>query len=161
MHPFLKKVEHINARLIPYSLVLLFILIILELFVHLESHVYHLTLRTLDYLVITIFVIDLIFISRKCKPTSYFFRHYWLDILAVFPFAIAFHFISEIYRVFALSEKLVIGQAIFHETLEVGKEVSVASRTGRVAKYVRIVARSLRIITKSKFFTKFVNHKKK
>ena len=151
----IEKTEHIISRLIPYALIVLTIIIILELGFHIENHTVHTILVTLDYIVIGIFVIDLIFIARKCNTAMYFFKNYWLDILAVFPFVLAFNLVNEFYRIFALTKQFKLGQSIIHESLEVRKGVAVAARTGKIARYIRIGARTLRIITKSKFLKIF------
>jgi hypothetical protein len=48
-----------------------------------------------------------------------------------------------------------VGQAIAHETLEARKGVRALSRTGKIARMIRIVARSIRVVTKSRLFRKF------
>lgn len=167
MHPFFEKLEHFNSRLIPYALVALLIVIILEFAYHTQNPLYHLVLQITDYLIIAIFVVDLIFIAHKCKTVKFFFRNYYLDILAVFPFALAFRLVNEIYLVFRLGREFTLAQSIFHETLEAGKaleagktleaekELRVLSRTEKLPRYLKIAARSLRLLTKSKFFQRW------
>ncbi|MBU1111760.1 MAG: hypothetical protein ABIG93_05685 [archaeon] len=156
---FWEKVEHYNARLIPFALALLLIIVILELAYHNENHAYELSLMIADYLIIAIFVVDLIFIAKKCNTTMYFFKNYWLDILAVFPFMLFFNLINSIRAIFLLSREVGVGQAIFHETLEIRKGIAVASRTGKFAKFLKFGARMLRLLTKSRFGKKMNHHK--
>ena len=151
----IEKTEHIVSRLIPYALIVLTTILVLELGFQIKNHTVHAILVTLDYIVISIFVTDLIFIARKCNTAIYFFKNYRLDILAVFPFVLTFNLINEFYRVFALTKKFKLGQSIIHESLEVRKGVAVAARTGKIARYIRIGARTLRIITKTKFLKIF------
>ncbi len=151
---FWEKVEKCNAKVIPYALIVLTAIILIELFFHIESHTVHNIILFLDYLVISIFVIDLIFIAKKCDTTKYFFKNYWLDILAVFPFMLAFKFLESLKLAITLTKDLGVGQAIFHESLEIRKGIAVASRTGKLAEFLKIGARSMRVITKSRFFTK-------
>lgn len=145
---FLEKIEHFNSRLIPYALILLTIVIILELGLHIENETLHTIVVIVDYFVITVFVIDLIFIAKRCNTVMYFFKNYWLDILAVFPFVIAFRFLNEFYRLFYISKEFKIGQSLMHETLEIKKGIVVASRTGKLAEIGRIGIRSIRLISK-------------
>ncbi len=177
MNRWWEKVEHYNNQLIPYALVLLLLIIIVELaeqfeLFHLESPAFTLTIHIMDYIIIAIFVIDLIFLAKKSKDARFFFRNYWLDILAVFPLNLLFTAIGRIYELFAEAERIVLGQAILHETVEVEKiavkesrlvaeegkviarEGKLLARSGKIARFVRIAARGLRLITKSRLFTK-------
>lgn len=156
MHPFFEKLEKTNARLIPYALVLLLAIIVLELTYHSESPIYNVVISIADYLVVLVFVIDLVFIAHRCRDARYFFKNYYLDILAVFPFTLIFRFVGEAYQVFRIGEELAVGQSIFHETLEAEKGLT---KAGRIARYFKIVVRSLRIVTKSRFLTKVHHHK--
>ncbi len=154
MHSFWEKVEHYNAKLIPPALIILLGIIIYELFLHVENHAVELVVKIADALVIAVFVIDLIFLAKKAKSAKFFFKNYWLDILAVFPFIIFFRVLESAYRVAIATERLTLGQAILHETVEASKSAKVLTKSGKV---VRIGARILRIITKSRLFTK-VHH---
>ena len=161
MHHFWHKVEKANARLIPYALVLLLIIIIFELFIHPENHAVEFTLEVVDYVVIFIFVVDLIFLAIKARSTVFFFKNYWLDVLAVFPFGLLFSAVERLYLAFAATERLVLGQSILHETLEVKKELRLLSQGERAGKFARVVARGLRIVTKSRVFTTFHTQKQR
>src|SRR3989338_11490566 len=98
MHVFFKKIEDYNRKLIPAALILLLVIIVLELFVHIENPIVKIVVQILDGLIIAIFVVDLIFLAIHSKNTRFFFRNYWLDILAIFPFAVVFNVVEEIYR---------------------------------------------------------------
>lgn len=156
-----EKIEHLNLKLIPFAIIALLIIIIIELFVHIENHTVELSLKILDGIVITIFIIDLFFLALKAKTTSFFFKNYWLDILAVFPFGLMFNTVERFYRGIIAAERIVIGQAVAHETLEIQKEVSAISKSRRAARFMRIIARSLRLITKSRLFTHFHHRRRK
>lgn len=158
MKGFLEKVEHYNSKLIPYALVLLLGIIIFELFVHVENHTIELMVKIADALVIAVFVVDLIFLAHKAKSAKYFFKNYWLDILAVFPFVLFFKLAESAYRVALATERLTLGQAILHETVEASKSTKILAKSGKV---VRIGARILRAVTKSRLFTKVHHGRKK
>jgi hypothetical protein len=155
MNEFWEKVEHYNAKLIPYALVALGAIIILEIFFTEFAEHYHLYLAIGDYLIIAIFVVDLTFLAIKAKSIKFFFKSYWLDILAVIPLAFMFTVASRIYRAITLAEEITIGQSILHESLELRKGVTVATRSEKFLKYIRIGARALRVVTKSRFFSEF------
>lgn len=162
MQPFWEKVEHYNNKLIPYALVVLLIVILVELFGDITNLITHLAFQIIDYLVILIFVIDLIFLAIKAKTVSFFFKHYWLDLLAVFPFGLLFEFVSRFYRGVLVTEELLIGQKIVHETVEAEKElkgVGYLAKEEKLVRGARIISRALRAVTKSRLFTKFEKKK--
>ena len=161
MNKFFEGVEHYNIKLIPYAVVVLLGIIIFELFFHTENETILLLVHILDFLVITIFVIDLVFLGRRAKSVKFFFKNYWLDVIAIFPFSIAFTVVSRLYRVLEASERLAVGQAIVHEGLEVRKGVkgvALLTKGGQITRLIRISARLLRVITKTRLFTRF-HHK--
>ncbi|HLC88708.1 MAG TPA: hypothetical protein VJG49_01605 [Candidatus Nanoarchaeia archaeon] len=153
MKPFWEKVEHYNAKLIPYALILLFGVIIFELFIHIENHIVELAVEIVDYLVIVVFAVDLVFLAIHAQSVKFFFKNYWLDIIAVIPVALIFKLVNIFYDIFTAVERIAIGQAVLHETLEVKTEVAVLSRSERAAKYLKVFTRGIRVITKSRFFT--------
>lgn len=167
MHPFFEKVEKINNKLIIPAIILLFFIIIFELFIHTENHAIELAVEVADYFVITVFVIDLVFLFHKAKTTKFFFKNYWLDIIAVFPFSLMFKALGEVAKVFSSLESVVVGQAILHETVEVSKAATKAERVAKVAekfgklgRYVKFGARAVRISTKTHSIIRFKRHKK-
>jgi len=160
LEEFLEKVEYYNSKLIPPALIVLVGVIIFELFLHVEDETVLFWVHLADYAVITVFVIDLIFLARKAKSTKYFFKNYWLDILAVFPFVLMFRVFEFIRALRAAEEGVVIGQAIFHETMEAGKAVAKAEKFTKLGRSIRIVARSVRLATKINFLTRFKRKKK-
>jgi len=155
------KIEHFNSKLIPFALILLLLVIIYELFLHQENDALNRIFLLIDYLVILIFVVDVIFLAARSRSVKFFLKHYWLDILAVFPFGFFFSLAEKFYRAVATSEKIVIGQALFHETIEVRKGVAELSKAQKISRYLKIAARSLRVITKSRFFQKLKFNGKK
>ncbi len=160
---FLEKIEQYNAKLITPALILLFAIIIFELFLHIEDPAILTIVHTLDYFVIAVFVIDLIFIARKVKSMHIFFKHYWLDLLAIFPFALMFRAIDSLYLLFRV-EQVAVGQAVLHETVEVGKVASKVERLGKFSKFtrgIRIVARLLRLGIKGKSMIQRYQRRKK
>lgn len=161
MHPFWEKVEHYNAKLITPALIVLLGVIIYELFLHVENHTVELIIRIADALVITVFVIDLIFLASRARSAKFFFKNYWLDILAVFPFVIFFNVIESAYRIILATERLTLGQAILHETVEASRGAKALAEGGKFARSLRIVARLLRIVTKSRLFMKVHHGRKK
>ncbi len=150
MHPLWEKIERYNTHLIPFALVALLIIIIVELFVHVKDPQIQTAIHAVDYLVIAIFVVDLIFLAIHSKNTRTFFRSYWLDIIAVFPLGLLFTTVERVYTVLVEVERVVIGQAILHETLEVEK---IVAKEGKLMKVIKVFPRFFRLVTKSHFFS--------
>ena len=157
MEKFWEKVEHYNAKLIAPALIVLLGIIIAELFFHIENPTLKLILKIADALVIAVFIIDLLFLAHKARSMKFFFKSYWLDIIAVFPFVIFFNLLESVYRIAIVAERLTLGQAILHETVEASKSAKVFAKSGKI---VRIGARLLRVVTKSRLFTK-VHHERR
>ncbi|MBT3836361.1 hypothetical protein HOD05_05540 [Candidatus Woesearchaeota archaeon] len=157
LHGFWEKVEHYNAKLITPAIVVLLFVIVVELVPYFSdfAHHYHTYILALDYFVIAVFVVDLTFLAIKAKSVSFFFKSYWLDIIAIFPLALAFTLLTKFFKVVAAGSRLAIGQAILHESLEARKGIQVASRTGKFTKFLRLGARSIRVVTKSRLFSQF------
>lgn len=154
MHPFLEKVEHYNVKLITPALIILFGIIIYELFLHVENHTVELVIKIADTSIITIFIIDLIFLAHKAKSVTFFFKKYWLDVIAVFPFVLFFNLVSSIYRIAIATERILLGQALLHETVEATRGAKILAEGGKFARFIKIFARILRVVTKSRLFTK-------
>ena len=113
------------------------------------------SLEILDFIVIAVFVVDLIFLGIKAKSTKFFFKHYWLDLIAVFPFSIMFKAIEGIAQIVTAAERITVGQALFHESLEVSKAAARAERFAKAGRYVKIGARIIRVFTKGKSIVRF------
>ncbi|PIN74216.1 hypothetical protein COV20_01215 [Candidatus Woesearchaeota archaeon CG10_big_fil_rev_8_21_14_0_10_45_16] len=155
MHPFWKKVEKINSKLIPYALLLLLGIIFYELahifkWTHYENHTLETAITVLDGFIISIFIIDLIFLAIDAKTIKEFFKRYWLDIVAVFPFVLLFTILSRLYSFIFRAGEIAVGQAILHESLEASKGAKEIAKSGRLARVLRIAARSLRFVSKGK-----------
>ena len=160
LSPFWEKVEHINSWLIPPAVLSLAIIIVAELFFEIHSHFWEEVIHIADWIIIAIFVVDLIFIYYHVRNWKIFFTRFWLDILAVFPFILFFRGLGGVFRLFRISEELFFGQTLLHEGLEVRK-ASAAVKGQRLAKYLRMGARGIRVVTKSKFFTAFKKAKRR
>lgn len=161
MHQFWEKVEHYNTKLIAPALIVLLGIIVYELFIHVENHTVELVIKITDTLIVTIFIIDLIFLAHKAKSATFFFKKHWLDVIAVFPFAIFFNLINTVYRVAIATERIVLGQALIHETVEATRGAKILAEGGKFPRFIRIFARIIRIVTKSRLFTKIHHSRRK
>ncbi|MEK6856926.1 MAG: hypothetical protein AABX49_02840 [Nanoarchaeota archaeon] len=121
MHPLLKKLEHFTDRIIPYLLVVLGIVLIMEFFFKNVAQKYYLYINFADAVIIFFFVLDLAFKFNRVRKLKLFLRKYWLDIIAVFPFFLLFRLFEEVFVLFRLSPELSEGQKFFHIGLETEK----------------------------------------
>ncbi len=143
---WLERVERFVDYALPFMLVLLAILIVLEFFKIAEK--YHDVILWLDYGVIAFFVIDLCFKWYHTRNVLKFIKLYWIDIIAVFPFYTVFRFYL------AASEFIVAGeqaQKFLHEAVLVRetkllREAEFASKVAKEGRVVRMIARGLRVL---------------
>lgn len=144
-----EHLEHWVDKLIPFLIVALMALIIIEFkfkdFAHHYEHQIHLA----DQIIIGFFVVDLIIKYTRVRHVPMFLKHFWVDVLAVFPFYLAFRMFETI---LGLSRAVVAQtQTIVHESMEVqkqatrvGKQITKASKAARAARMARI-ARLVRV----------------
>lgn len=163
MHKLEKLVDHI----IPYMLILLLVIIILEIFFKefVEHNHLHPYIVAADYVVIAVFVADLIFKWIRIRNVKLFLKKAWLDIIAVFPFFIFFRAFEAVAGVFALEfgEAATTVQKVLHEGVEVEKEGAKVleaiekegARAGRVTRSTRFT-RFFRIFTRVPRFVKAI-----
>tara|TARA_Y100000310_G_scaffold343908_1_gene453843 strand:- start:1601 stop:2134 length:534 start_codon:yes stop_codon:yes gene_type:complete len=158
MHKFWEKVEHWNAKLITPAILALIYIITVELFFHHYAEEHHTHIAILSAFVLIVFIIDVIFLYIKSENWKDFLKKYWLDVVAIFPFSFAIQGVSKVSSLVLRAGTLALGQEIVHTGLEARKGISAAARTGRIARIIRIIARSLRIVTKTRL-GKHVTHK--
>lgn len=167
-------IEVFVDKAIPYLLILLLVLIILEVFYHELIVDYILWIDIADYVIISFFLIDLWFKWKRSRNWKHFLKTSWLDILAVVPFYLIFRLFEEIFILSRFGETLGTGQKILHEGLEVEKEVSKVaaeveksgkiSRTRLFVRFIKPLQRIPRFLKVFTFFEKPVkrnNHKTK
>lgn len=125
MKLWLHKIEVIVDKIIPFCLILLAIVIILEFGFHsfVVEHNLLLTLQIIDYFVILVFIIDLLFKYVRMKDIPHFLRKYWLEIIAVLPFFLLFRLFEFAFGMTEISEGAKVAQALTHESMAVEKEV--------------------------------------
>ncbi|MBI2507884.1 hypothetical protein HYV89_02925 [Candidatus Woesearchaeota archaeon] len=121
MHSSLKKLEHITDRVIPYLLILLAAILIVEFFFKEIALAYHNLITTGDLIIVLFFSMDLAFKFNRVRKVKLFLKKYWLDIIAVFPFFLLFRLVEEVFFLFRLSPELSEGQKFFHIGLETEK----------------------------------------
>ena len=150
---WLETVEYFIDRSIPFMLVLLTIIIIIE-FTHVADE-YHSYLVAGDYVIIGFFVIDLLFKYNHSKGMYSFVRMYWIDLIAVFPF-------YALTRLFAVAAEFAAAsegtQKILHESALLRearflREIE-GAKFAKEGRLLRIIPRSLRLLRARWYFTK-------
>lgn len=138
MKKWVHKTEVLVDKAILPAIAVLLVIIVLELFFRNIAEQYHLYIEIADYFIVGIFVLDLVFKYMRVRQIPLFIRTYWLDILAVFPFILLFRAFEGVYGLFAAAESLeTFGslQSVFHEGLEVEKEVvKITEEAGKITK---------------------------
>ena len=141
-----ESLEKFVDKTIPYLLILLLGIIVIEIFFHDIAVEYHVYIEVLDYVIIGFFVVDLGFKFNRVKKVPKFFKKYWLEVIAVFPFFLVFRVLESFAGVYFAVQDLVLPQKILHEGVEVERIVARESRLARVSKFFRPVARSPRLL---------------
>jgi len=175
MHKWLHKLEHLVDRVIPPCLILLAGIIVVEIFFQEFAHQYHIPILLADYFVLSVFVFDLAFKWNRIRKFPRFFRECWLDIIAVFPFAMLFRVAESVFVFsFGVREIVAKGQPVFHEGVEISKEVArimreaeAVGKIGRMQAFLRstrfvrlfrVFARTPRFIKAFAFYEKPSRH---
>lgn len=168
MKLWMHKVEKVVDYLIPPAVIVLFAVIIIELFMADFAAKYSLWITIADYCVLFVFLLDVIFKYIRIKPFKRFLRESWIDILVVFPFGLIFRAFEGIFNIFIAGEIVEGGQKIVHETLEIEKEASVIvkeaestgkiARTTRFARFIRPFTRAPRILKAFSFHERPTGH---
>jgi len=152
MNNFFKKVNKIVNKVLPYTLILLLIIIIAEMFFDIQNENIILAIKISDGFIIAVFVLDLAFLYYKSKNLIFFFKNYWLDILAVLPLGLMFRVGENIFKIGAEAEKIFIGQRVLHEVAQAEKLIKFTSKLEEGAKIFRFLeefAKVFRFIPKT------------
>jgi hypothetical protein len=141
MKRWLHRVEKIIDKIIPYTLVVLLVIIILEIFYHDVAVRYHTIIEVLDFFIIFIFATDLIFKYNKVRNVKKFLKRYWLDIIAIFPFFLVFRVFEEVALIFeGVRELISPTQKVLHEGLEIEK---IGARVGEALSKERMILQGI------------------
>lgn len=155
---WMDKVEIFVEEAMPYLLMLLTIVIILEFTPYAEP--LHTPIIVADVVIVSFFVIDLVFKWFHTKTAYQFVRLYWIELIAVFPFylfsramlaAAEFTAASEGFQKL-IHESALLREARFLREVELLREVEYGSRLSRWSRFVRTFARGLRLLRARFYF---------
>jgi len=149
MKHWMYKIEVTFDKLIPYSLVVLFILIIMEIFFPNFIEPYSTHVSIIDGIIIGIFVVDLLFKYDRARSIEKFFKTYWLQIISLFPAFIFVRIVEEFTIILNLEESISFSQ----ELVEVGgKTIPKVSRTHYFGRFIQPLARFPRFFKAFSFY---------
>lgn len=156
-----KRLEIFVDKIIPYLLVILLIIIILDIFFKEIIEPFHLYVEIIDYIIIAFFVVDLIFKYLHSRKITDFFKHNWIEIIAVLPVFLVARIIEETVGFFLAAEDIARVQRIVHEGVKVEEEgAKIAQELGRSSRFTRFIRPFARLPRFIKAFD-FYKHPKK
>lgn len=157
MKPWMHKIELIVDKLIPYSLILLILVVVVEIFFYTEVVPYQPYISFIDGIIVGIFIVDLAFKYMRSRNIPEFLRKNWLDIIAVFPTFLIVRLIEEFVVIARLEDAIGISQ----EVIEVGERLPPgASRMRYFARFIRPIARLPRFLKAFSFYERPGKHHK-
>ncbi len=164
MNKYLEKLEIITHKVIPYLLIILAIIIILDnpLWIIYETSNFETSFIVFDIIIIFFFSVDLIFKWFRVKNARIFIELYWIDIIAVLPFYLVFRIYREISGLLKFGEGIETGQKLAHESMllkeaellkeaRVFEEAKLVRETDPIIRIIRFSQRTLRIL-KARFY---------
>lgn len=151
---FWKKVEHFVDKAIPYLILILLVIVIMDVFYKETAAKYHAQILVFDYIILIFFVADLIFKWFRVRNVAKFFKLYWLDVVAVFPFVLVLRMFEEI---LLISEgSIATLRNLFHAGVIVEEEVLIGEEAGRIAKEAEIIAKEAELVAKEGRIARFI-----
>ncbi|MBI5398923.1 hypothetical protein HZB03_05655 [Candidatus Woesearchaeota archaeon] len=169
MKKWYHELEVLVDHLIPYLLIILLNIIIMEFFFKEAAEKYHALIVIADAFIVAVFVADLLFKYLRVRDIPLFIKNYWLDILAVFPFFLVFRIFEGFGLLGGGAETVSAAQKVVHEGFEVEKEVARgvqeterivnATRSKRFARFIRPLSRVPRVAKALHFFEKPHKHR--
>lgn len=136
MKRILDKLEVVVNKIIPYLIIILLIILVLD-FTTDYIKKYHLLVAAFDVFVVSAFVIDLIFKYNHLKNKKKFVRLYWLDILAVFPIYLLFRAYATLAKIF-LERQITQLQQVTHVAVTIEREAAVLEKEAMLAKEAKL-----------------------
>jgi hypothetical protein len=160
MKGFWLWLELVVDKLIPYLLVFIFAIIVLDIFYPASLEPYHLEIEIIDAAILCLFATDLVFKYISTRNTARFLRKYWVEIIAVLPFFVVARIVEEIVGIFAVSEDIARVQRVVHEGIVAEERIAAdVGRSYRFARIVRPIARTPRFAKALRFYKKPGKHK--
>ena len=116
LHRFLSICEKITDVSIPFWLIVIAIILILQnpFWTIVELDHYEPWISIIDNLIVLFFATNLVFKWFRVRHWKQFLRFYWLDIVAIFPFYLIARLWIRLSTVARVSEEIGEGQRVLH-----------------------------------------------
>ncbi|MBI2672162.1 hypothetical protein HYX16_04475 [Candidatus Woesearchaeota archaeon] len=131
MKKWLKDLEIFVDKTIPFLLVALIVVVIIDLFFNEIAEKFAFQIGIIDGVIVTFFVLDLGFKYHKARTIPEFLKKYWLEIIAIFPFYLILRAFELAIGFLEFSGLLKEGQSVFHAGIEIEKEIGLATKEAR------------------------------
>jgi hypothetical protein len=168
MNKFLERVEHVVDKAVPYSLIVLIAVVVIDLFYKEIAEHYHQELVLIDAAIVTLFVVDLVFKYNRVRNIPKFLKMYWLDVLAVLPVVLIFRFVEEAVLVSeqavnAIKNLFHIGVVVEEEAPKIARtaeelikaaEIERAAKISETERVVTTISREERLVREAEFVAK-------
>lgn len=163
IHDEFALVERFVDTIIPYLVVLLALLIILDFTT--DIHQFEPWISYADWLIIGFFITDLVFKWFHVRKFTQFVKLYWLDILAVFPFYLVLRTYFFIAELVAFGERVSEAQQIAHEAVllreaKIIKESEIFTKESKLLREAELIAkegsRASRLVRLAQRFVRFI-----
>ena len=136
-------IEILIDRLVPWAVIALLIVLIIEFFFHDIADKYHAIINIADYAILIIFSIDLIFKYLRIRKFEKFIKECWLDIIAIFPFFLIFRVFESVLIFTELPKEVRQFQLVIHEGVALSEESSKvireAEEAGKISRVKAII----------------------
>ena len=153
-------IEIFIDRAVPFAVVGLLIIIVLEFFFAETAETYNTIISIADYTIVGIFLLDLLFKYLRIRKFKNFLKECWLDIIAVFPFFLIFRVFESILIFAELPKELRQAQLLLHEGLALSegssKLIQEAEEAGKISR-VKTIIRMFRGIEDSPKIVKAIS----
>lgn len=149
------KLHEWSDFLIPYMLILLLFIIIIELFFEALYLEYTIYFNIIDGFIILLFLVDIAFKFKRAKTYPEFFKSSWIDIIAVLPMFLVFRLFETLGLVRLLATTSVDSQRLASLSSDVATEISYIERSQRLErfeKFLRPLFRTPRFLKAIDFF---------
>ena len=139
MNKKLVKLHEWTDFLIPYMLIVLLFVIIIEIFFVAFYQDHHIIFELIDGFIITLFVIDIAFKFKRSKTYPEFFKASWLDIIATFPMFLVFRMFEALGLFRLLVSSSIDGQRMAMISSDVATEIGYIQKSQRMERFERFL----------------------
>ena len=143
MNKLFEGVEHQIDKAVPYVIIALTVLLILEFAIDLSAYEFWVSFA--DSFIIAFFILELAFKWNRTRNVIKFLKLHWLEVLAVFPFYLIFRAYVEVLEILRLEEAQKLAhEAILFREARLAREAELFAREAKLAEVTRTGSRVVR-----------------